>query len=247
MTLANAALVLVLTSTVLLGVLTLWKRRRRRTVRVIRAFRELDRAIGLSVEDGTRLHFSLGRGSLLEERGAPALAALSMLRRTAERTAPGDRPPVVTAGDAALAILSQDTLQAAHRAAGTVELYEASDGRLAGLTAFSYAAGALPIARDESASVHVLIGSFGPEVALLTEAAEREGAFTLAASDSLPAQAVLYACAQQPLIGEELYAAGAYTGAGRAHQASLQLQDFLRWVLILALAAGAVATLLGVL
>ena len=85
--------------------------------RPIEAYERLNRAVGLAVESGTRLHISLGRGNLFTSRGASALAGLAMLRRLAERTSLSDRPPVVTSGDASLAILSQDTLQSGYRAA----------------------------------------------------------------------------------------------------------------------------------
>jgi hypothetical protein len=41
------------------------------------------------------------------------------------------------------------------------------------------------------------------------------------------------------LIGEELFAAGAYIGAGPSHMASLTVQDILRWAIVLVLLAGA--------
>ena len=88
------------------------------------------------------------------------------------------------------------------------------------------------------------MGNFGVEAALLTEAAERTNTFTLAASDNLVAQAVLYATAQEPLIGEELYAAGAYMDAGSVHSASLTVQDILRWLIIIVILLGALVQLL---
>jgi hypothetical protein len=94
---------------------------------------------------------------------------------------------------------------------------------------------------------NLLIGSFGSEVALITEASDRSESLTLAGTDNLTGQAVLYATAQEPLIGEDTYAGGAYMGAGGMHQASLTAQDILRWVIILALLIGAVLKLVGVL
>ena len=142
-----------------------------------------------------------------------------------------------------MAILSQDTLHTASQASaqGT---YDPAAGRLTGLTPFSYAAGAMPAIRDENISANVLMGNFGVEVALLAEAAERANTFTLAGSDNLAAQAVLYASAQEPLIGEELYAAGAYLGAGPVHEVSLLVQDILRWLIIVAILVGALFQLL---
>jgi hypothetical protein len=70
---------------------------------------------------------------------------------------------------------------------------------------------------------------------------------SLGGSENLSAQAVLYAAVQEPLIGEELFAAGAYVQAGPMHTASLKAQDVLRWVLIVAILAGAVLKVMGVL
>jgi len=83
-------------------------------------------------------------------------------------------------------------------------------------------------------------------VALIADAAERTGSVSLGGSENLSAQAVLYAAAQEPLIGEELFAAGAYAQAGPMHVASLKAQDFLRWLLVGALLLGAALKLLGV-
>ena len=235
---------LVLAAILLLG-LTLWRRRSPASFRLIGAYERLNRSVGLAVENGTRLHISLGRGNLFTARGGSALAGLAMLRRLAERTSVSDRPPVVTSGDASLAILSQDTLQSGSRAAGAEEQYRFSAGRLTGLTPFSYAAGAIPTIHDESVSANIILGDLGTESALLTEASDRANTNLIAASDNLSAQSIFYASAQDPLIGEELFAAGAYVGAGAAHDASLNVQDILRWLIILALIIGVGLKILG--
>jgi len=236
-----------LVAALLLLAFTFLRRRRSSTVfRKIEAYENLNRAIGLAVEGGTRLHVSIGRGNLFTARGGSALAGLAMLRRLSEQTSLSDQPPVVTSGDASLAILSQDTLQSGYRAAGADDQYRFTTGRLTGLTPFAYAAGTMPVIRDESVSANVVIGDLGVEAGLLAEAADNEGADLIAASDNLSAQSIFYASAQEPLIGEELFAAGAYLGAGVSHDASLQTQDILRWLVILAIIGGAVLKFLGI-
>ena len=239
------ALTLLVVASVLLIGLTLWRRRSPATLRAIEAYERLNKAVGIAVENGTRLHISLGRGNLFTARGGSALAGLSMLRRLTERTSVSDRPPIVTSGDASLTVLSQDTLQSGYRAASAQDQYRFTTGRLTGLSPFSYAAGTMPIIRDENVSTNIFIGDFGNEAALLTEEADRENTNLIAASDNLSAQAIFYAAAQDPLIGEELFAAGAYVGAGASHEASLNAQDILRWLIILAIIIGAGLTILG--
>jgi hypothetical protein len=236
----------VLISAGLLVGLSILRRKSHPVFRDIPAFTRMKHAVGRVVEDGTRLHVSLGRGSLVTPQSASGLAGLLLLRRLAELTAAGDNPPIATSGDPAMTILSQDTLQAASLATAQ-GAYDPASGRLTGLTPFSYAAGAIPAIRDENISANIFIGNFGPEVALLTDSAERKNTFSLAGSDDLTAQAIMYAGAQEPLLGEELFASGAYTDAGGLHNSSLALQDILRWAIIAFILIGAFLTLIGVL
>lgn len=227
-------------SAILLLVITLWKRKAPFNLREIPALTRLYRTLGLSIEDGTRLHISLGRGGLLDARGGSALAGLAMLRHIAERTSVSDKPVVASAGDPAIGLLTQDTLQSGYHAAGVDELYIPTSGRVTGLSPFSYAAGAMNISQNENVSANIMIGHLGAEAALLAEAADRANAIVIGASDDLTGQAALFASTQDALIGEELFAAGAYLGAGNSHYASLTLQDLLRWVVIIVLLGGAV-------
>lgn len=230
----------------LLFIIRIWKRRSPSVVRDLPALMRLYRAIGLSVEDGTRLHISLGHGSLLNAHGGSALAGLAALRVIAERTSVSDQPPVASAGDPTLALLTQDTLQAGYQAAGVDELYVHTSGRLTGFGPFGYAAGAMPITSNENISANILLGHFGAEAGLLAEASERENVTLIGASDDPTAQSILFASSQEPLIGEELFAAGAYIGAGPSHMASLTVQDILRWVIVIALLAGAFLKFAGI-
>lgn len=223
------------------------RRRPERYLRDIPAFARLGRAIGLAVEAGQRLHLSLGRGGIDGLQAGSAFVGLSMLQRISRAASISDRPPIATSGEGTLGILSQDTLRSVARSIGSEAQYDSTTGQVTGLTPFSYAAGTMSVIFDQNVSASVLAGHFGSEVALITDASERCGSLTLAGTDSIPGQAVMVATAQEPLIGEELYAAGAYINAGQMHIASLRAQDILRWVLILAILVGAGLKFIGVL
>ena len=214
-------------------------------LRQIPAFKKLRHAISLAVEAGTRLHISLGRGDITRPESASAFVGLSMVERMSKSAATGDSPPIVTTGDSSLAILAQDTLKTSYQEMGLIDQYERTSSQLLGVSPFSYAAGTLPIISDENTSASILIGSFGTEVALLTDAGERSGNLTLAGTDDISAQAILYATAHEPLIGEELYAGGAYVQAGAMHAASLRAQDVIRWLIVIAILGGILLNALG--
>lgn len=238
-------IILVFSAFLLLG-LTLWKRKSPAKIREIAALTHLHRALGLSMEDGSRMHVSLGSGNLLNARGGSALAGLAMLRHIAESTSVSDKPAVASTGDSTLGLLAQDTLQAGYQAAGVEELYSFSTGRVTGLTPFSYAVGAMNILKNENVSANIMIGHFGAEAAFLTDISDSEHTTAIGASDDIAGQSVLFANAQNILIGEELFAAGAYLGAGASHTASLTVQDILRWLVIIALLGGAFAKFAGI-
>lgn len=239
-------LAIIVIAAFLLGVITLWKRRSPATLREIPAFTKLVHALGLSIEDGKRLHISLGRGNLLDSSGGSAFTGLALLRSIAERTSVSDMPSVASAGDPTLGLLTQDTLQAGYKAAGIEDAYVHTMGRVTGMTPFSYAAGAMQISPNENVSTNIVIGHVGPEVGLLTESSDRSSVPLIGASDNLAGQSVLYASTQDALIGEELFAAGAYVNADPIHAASLTVQDIFRWFIILALLGGAAAKFVGV-
>jgi hypothetical protein len=98
----------------------------------------------------------------------------------------------------------------------------------------------------EGVSVHILNGSFGAEGALAADFGERRQAFVVGGSDDVQAQALLYATAEHPLVGEEIFAGGAYLNAGVVHGASLRTQDVVRVLVILAILVGTLLRTLGV-
>ena len=99
---------------------------------------------------------------------------------------------------------------------------------------------------DNDVSASALVGHFGIEAGLITAAGQRSRSFTLGGSDGLSSQAILFASADEALIGEELYASGAYLGTGTAQEASLRAQDILRMLIALSIIGLALTELIGV-
>ena len=75
----------------------------------------------------------------------------------------------------------------------------------------------------------------------------RSQAFVLAGTDDVQSQALFYGTADHPLIGEELFAGGAYLGEGEVHKASLRAQDIVRILIIVAILLGTLLKTFGVL
>lgn len=221
------------------------KRRDGDNLRDIPSFYRLKGAIELAVEDGSRIHIAIGRGDITSPQAGAALVALSILQQVSRIASEGDNPPVATAGDGVLMILAQDTIRSTYQEMGMSPSYSNDLGRMAGVTPFSYAAGTMPLIIDEEVSATIMAGTFSNEAALITSAGERRQSLTIAGTDSIPGQAILYATANEPLIGEELYAGGAYIGGEPLHVASLHAQDVIRWIIVVLLIFSAIAGFLG--
>lgn len=237
------ALVVVAIFAVLIVVFTMLAERknaRPRTLRPIAAYQSLPATVGTAVETGRRLHFSLGTGSVGDADTAATLAGITVLDQISAAAAVSDRPPIVTTADGAAMLLAQDTLRAVYTRQNALARYDPESAQVVGLSPAAWGAAQTTLARDEAVAGAVLLGAVAEEAALLTEGGQRAGVTTLAGSDNVQAQAVLFAAADHPVVGEDLFAGGAYVGGAPAHRASLLAQDIVRVGVVIAILAGVI-------
>jgi hypothetical protein len=217
------------------------------TLRPLRGYDMLPKQVGQAIESGGRVHVSLGPNSLIGEKVGVTLAGLSVLDIASHASAISDLSPVATTADATTLLVAGDFIRRAYRQKGTLERYEATAARLVALDPVALAGGATSIVADDDVRANILIGSFGPEVALIAEAGERHGISQTIGSDRLEAQAVGYVMADQALVGEEIFAARAYLTEESAATGSLIAQDILRWIIAGIITVGAILQTFGLL
>ncbi len=213
--------------------------------RKLKQANKIRHAIGLAVEDGTRLHVSLGNSSVIDTSNSSALVALSTLNRIEQLTSNSDLPPMCTSGNGSLQLLSQNVSRQNTMESNAGDMTNPSLAQMPGITPFSYAVGTMEAMNGSGVSATVLMGNFGPEAGLIYETARNNQVYSLAGSDSIIAQSVFFATADDTLIGEELYGLPAYLGAQPAHQASLRVQDIFRLILILVLIGSVILKVFG--
>ncbi len=200
-------------------------------LRPLRAFRRVEAGLALAMEEGQRLHYSLGRGHVLRPGGGVSWAALSVLEPLVRSALRGDAPPLVTAGDPAVTALARSGLRRACTRARVPEAFTPDGLLLTGFEPASYGVGAALSGQKSRQALTLTVGHLGWEAALMTDAAPR----LVGGSDDPIGQAVLLATCDDAVLGEEVYAAGAYTRAHPLHAAALWAQDVLRWLLVLTL------------
>src|SRR5512136_1202420 len=235
---------------ILIGIfwlLALRKGAKPRGLRRIEAYESLPATVGAAVETGHRIHISLGSGTIGEVTTAATISGLGVLDQVASVAAISDKPPIVTAADGAAMLLAEDTLRGVYNRQNASEQYDPLSAQVAGLTPLGFGAALPGVLSDETVAGTVLIGSVGQEAVLLAEAGRRAEVTTVAGSDLPAAQAVLFATADQPLVGEDLFAGNAYINRRPAHVASLRAQDWMRLIIGAAIVIGVLLKTLRIL
>jgi hypothetical protein len=238
-------LILVLAfAAIAIGTQVIRRRRNAFPVRAIRAYESLTPMVGAAIEANRPVHMSAGSAGLGGENTVLALANAELFYRVAQQAAIGATSPYITTSDTTALPLAYDTLRRAYQSRGRLQNDRSSSVRWypAGPRSLAFAAMLTTSLGVNNVYGNVLVGSFGPELALIAEAAARRDQTLIAASNQLEGQAVAYAMSDQPLIGEEMFAAGAYLGDEASFRAALVAQDTLRWLLIVSLIILAVAS-----
>jgi hypothetical protein len=206
--------------------------KRYRTLRPIPAMIKMKKTLATAVEAGKRIHISLGNAPLTDQNAAASYVALNTITKSVQMATLGDRPLVATSGDGPLSLLTRNELETAYRECNASDQYEMSQGRLTGLTRFSYLAGTMSVITHDKVYANLFLGDLGPESLLMSQAVRRRNGQLLAASSSIPAQAVFYAESEDTLIGEDVFAVADYLQEDGTQHAGLWVQDILRWVII---------------
>ena len=219
----------------------------RYTFRRIAGFEALKGLIGTVAESGKRVHVSLGNSGIGGDQTASVSAGLVVLRFLSEQGAALGALPIVTVADPSLLLVAQDVLYRAHRKAGNLMVHgQSSDVQLIAPDATAYAVGAQTKIDDDSVMANVMVGHFGDEYLLLGEAGAQRHIVQVSGSNALGAHPFMIATSDQVLVGEEIFAAGAYLTDRPEYAASLRLQDVLRVLIAIAVLVGVlVKTLLG--
>ncbi len=201
-------------------------------VRPIPAIQAVEEAIGRATEMGKPILFVPGISTIDD---VATLAALNILSPVAEKAAVYDSKLIVPNYDAIVFTVAQEVVKEACLKAGRPDAY--SDENVFYLSArqFAYAAAVNGIMVREKPATNFFLGTFFAESLLLAETGNMTGAIQIAGTDMVTQLPFFIVACDYTLIGEELYAAGAYMGADPKLTGSLKGQDWSKAVCILVL------------
>ncbi|MCJ7668061.1 MAG: hypothetical protein MUP04_07255 [Anaerolineae bacterium] len=204
------------------------------TLRPLPGFALLDGFVGQAVETGRTLHVSMGTKGIGGTSTADTMAGLMALERLAQQAVATGLKLVVTVSDPSLLPIAQDTLRRAYERRGYPQGYDPLQVRYIAPDAIAYAAGVMGVLEREDVAANAMIGGFGDEFLLMGENGARKGVQQIGGASSLEALPFVYISTDAALLGEEIYAGGAYLSSKSSHLGSLLAQDWLRTAIILA-------------
>lgn len=211
--------------------------RNRTAFRTIPAYAALPDYIAFTIEASRPLHLSFGSSGLSGRTTVLTLASAELFYQIAQRAAIGDVSPILTMTDSSTLPIGQDVLRRAWQSRGRLENFRYRHTRWFpyDTRSLAYAAAITTLQTDDAIGANIFAGDFGTELALMMESGLRRGIPVIGVSQSLEGQAVAYAMSNHVLIGEEVFAAGAYLGAGSTQTGATITVDILRWLTIAAL------------
>ncbi|MEO8285458.1 MAG: DUF6754 domain-containing protein [Chloroflexota bacterium] len=210
-------------------------------LRTIPGYDATNEGLARAAETGRAVHTSPGTGGVGTEgvQSASTLAGMAVVESMARVAAITGAPVQATTNDAIAFALSDNALRRGYQRAGwSLESERGGSLFLTHNDPLAYVAGAAEVAEGLHISHAVMAGQFGPEVLLLTEAQRRIGAQQIMGSTDHQGLALLSITADHTLIGEEIFASGAYLERRTTFMASLLAQDGLRWVVIISIIVG---------
>jgi hypothetical protein len=195
-----------------------------------------------SAEAGQPVHLSLGTSGIGDQFTSDTMAAFNVMEYLSERGAISAAPPVVTLAHPLALPVAQDLMRRIHRQLGVQDEYDATRARLVApdplvftsnrADAFGYAAGVMRLVTQQKLAANVMIGRFGDEFLLMAEPGAQQDMIQIGGTSVPEVLPFVYTTMKNPLIGEEIYAGGAYLSGKPNHLSSLFAQDVFRWLLV---------------
>lgn len=203
-------------------------------VRRIPGVDAIEEACGRAAEMGRPISFSSGTTGL-----SPLYyACLGTLFFVARRAAVYRSRLLLPQADPEVLAITEDAVREAYRTEGRASAWDPGSIVFLSGEQFAYAAGYIGMVQRERAGAAFLFGSFAAESLILAEAGQQVGAMQVAATTSPEQVAFFVTACDYTLIGEELFAAGAYLTREPVQLGSLVGQDYAKMLFFVLIIIG---------
>ena len=228
---------IILLALVVSVIVTQFIRRRKEAfpMRVIPAYDAIPLLVGEAIEAGRPMHVSFGSAGIGGSNTALALASAELFYQVARAQSRGST--MLTVSDPSALPLGYGTLRRALTPAARATRSDALAAACAGIRratrSLAFAAALTGMLGDERVSGNVLVGSFGPELALVLEAAARRRQIVDCGQRRSRRAGGRLCDGGSAADRRGMFVAGAYLGDSATQRGSVVTLDVLRWLLIL--------------
>lgn len=218
--------------------IAIWFARSRR-LRRMPGMVSLRSLLSQAVEASSRVHLALGSGRIGGGSTVETTAALSVLDYLAKQSVLCDTPVTVSVGDPTTLAAAEGILLGYEEQREDIAKRPASALHFVAPEPLAYATGAAAVNESEQPALTVALGTYGPEYLLMGEAGARQGMAQVAGTTNLEALTMMHISADATLIGEEIFAAGAFLDRPE-HLGSSLTEDVLRIITAVLILVGVV-------
>ncbi|MDQ7773653.1 MAG: hypothetical protein RDU13_09025 [Elusimicrobiales bacterium] len=211
-------------------------------IRRIAGLDAIDEAIGRATEMGRPIFYSTGIGPMSL---VPTIASTSILGEVARKVAQYDTSLKVPHFDPIVMTVCKEVVKQSYLEMERPDSYRDDTNFFVSQDQFSYAASVDAMIHREKPAACFFIGHFMAESLLLAEVGATTGAIQIAGTEQESQLPFFFTSCDYTLIGEELYAAGAYLSKEPMLTSTLKVQDFGKAFVMLAVAAGAILIAAG--
>ncbi|RLC45264.1 MAG: hypothetical protein DRH57_08320 [Candidatus Cloacimonadota bacterium] len=204
-------------------------------IRSIAGIQEIDNAIGRATEMGRPILYVPGLSGITD---VATLAGLAILSKVAKKAAEYETKILVPCRDYIVLPIAQEIVKEAHYEAGRPDTYDRDSVFFITSNQFAFVAGVNGIMIREKTATNFYMGMFWAESLLLTETGNTTGAIQIAGTDAVTQLPFFITTCDYTLIGEELYAAGAYLSRQPLIMGTLKAQDYAKLLIVICIIAG---------
>jgi hypothetical protein len=206
-------------------------------VRRIPGIDAVDEAIGRSVEMGRPMIYTFGLSGV----DPLFFASLGVLTHIARRAAQYGTRLFVPQNNIEVMAITQSAVRECYQREGRLDAFHEEDIRFLSDEQFAFASGYMGLVHREQCAACFLLGSFAAESLILAEAGQHVGAIQVAGTTDNAQIPFFITTCDFTIIGEEVFAAGAYLSHDPVQRGSLRGQDAAKMALLAIILAGILA------
>jgi len=215
-----------------------WKRRGvEMYIRRIPGIDAVDEAIGRTVEMGRPMIYTFGLSGV----DPLFFASLGVLTHIARQAAQYATRLFVPQFDVQVMAITQSAMRECFQREGRLDAFHEEDIRFLSDDQFAFASGYMGLVSREKVAACFLFGSFAAESLILAEAGQHVGAIQVAGTTDNAQIPFFITTCDFTIIGEEVFAAGAYLSHDPVQRGSLRGQDVAKMTLLAIMLVGILA------